>query len=111
MCRGLPIFTAWFAMCFFLLLFGIDMQRLWIIGLYLGICILFGPIFFILHTFCYEKTAVKLHMKTGLGFYKPCPQKKSEVDEQSHDTKTDLRSRHPVSTSTLFVVNYHFLDD
>lgn len=67
----------------------------------MGICILFGPIFFILHTFCYEKSAVKLHMKTGMAFYKPCPQKKSEIDESTQDTKVDLRERHPVNSKNL----------
>lgn len=79
-----------------------------IVGFYMGLCMLFGPIFFILHTFCYEKSAVKLHLKTGLSFYKPCPQKQSEVDESNKDTKVDLRAKHPVCIVNLDDI-YSFL--
>uniref|UniRef100_A0AC35EZ89 Uncharacterized protein n=1 Tax=Panagrolaimus sp. PS1159 TaxID=55785 RepID=A0AC35EZ89_9BILA len=33
----------------------------------------FGPIIFICHTFCYQKTATKLWNKTHFSPYKPCP--------------------------------------
>jgi hypothetical protein len=55
---------------------------------------LFGPILFVLHTYCYETTAVKLFTKTGMTFYKPCPRKKGEVHEE--EAKVDLRKKHPV---------------
>lgn len=61
----------------------------------MGLSMLFGPILFVCHTFCYEKTSIKMFTKTGMTFYKPCPQKKSEVVE-TDSTKVDLRARHPV---------------
>ena len=61
----------------------------------MGLSILFGPILFVLHTFCYEPSSIKLFAKTNFTFYKPCPAKQVEVKEE--DAKVDLRQKHPVS--------------
>ncbi|KAI6186755.1 hypothetical protein M3Y98_00167000 [Aphelenchoides besseyi] len=95
-CRGMPILATFFCLCFFCLLFGIDMQRLWLIGVYLGVCILFGPLIFILHTYCYEKGSIRLFAKTGLNFYKPCQLKKN-VTVENEASKVDLRTKHPLT--------------
>ncbi|KAI6236864.1 hypothetical protein M3Y95_00203900 [Aphelenchoides besseyi] len=95
-CRGMPILATFFCLCFFCLLFGVDMQRLWLIGVYLGVCILFGPLIFILHTYCYEKGSIRLFAKTGLNFYKPCQLKKN-VTVENETSKVDLRTKHPLT--------------
>lgn len=101
-CRGLPILVAWFCIVYFLLLFGIDMQKIWIMGLYTGLSTLFGPVLLILHTFCYEESSVKLFAKTGLGFYKPCPHKMNKEEGPDNNAKVDLRNKHPVTPLYIF---------
>lgn len=63
----------WFAFCFFTLLFAIDMQLIWLLGVYVGLCAVFGPMVFFLHTFCYTRSATAL-WRTRLCCYRPCPE-------------------------------------
>ncbi|KAI6236159.1 hypothetical protein M3Y95_00128000 [Aphelenchoides besseyi] len=76
--RGLPLTLLMFTFCFFTLLFAIDMQLIWLAAIYLAECVLFGPLVFVLHTYCYRKTARTL-WRTRICFYKPCPQKQLEI--------------------------------
>ena len=101
MCRGLPILGIWFAFCFFCLLFAVDMQRVWLFAVYLALCLTFGPLILIFHTFCYEKIAARLFARFGLSVYKPCAPSRRKGEAKMavvHDSpKVDLRKKHPVS--------------
>jgi len=97
-CRGIPILMALFEMCFFSLLFALDMQRLWVVALYVSLCILFGPLLFIFHTYCYEQVAVPVYARTSLIFYRPCkPTEKGGKVNAAVEEKVDLRQRHPLT--------------
>ncbi|CAD5231553.1 unnamed protein product [Bursaphelenchus xylophilus] len=97
-CRGMPILMAWFCACFFCLLFAVDMQKTWLFGVYLGLCVIFGPMLFVFHTYCYEKSCRRLFETTGFTFYKPCPTKKGDPNHvEKVVEKTDLREKKPLT--------------
>ncbi|CAD5225183.1 unnamed protein product [Bursaphelenchus okinawaensis] len=97
-CRGMPILITWFLFCFFCLLFAVDMQRVWLFGVYLGLCIIFGPMIFVLHTYCYEKSCRRLFETTGFTFYKPCPTKKGDPNHvEQVIEKVDLRKKNALT--------------
>ncbi|KAI6175994.1 hypothetical protein M3Y97_00750600 [Aphelenchoides bicaudatus] len=71
--RGLPVLILFFGFCFFTLLFAIDMQLIWLLGVYVGLCALFGPMVFVYHTYCYPRTAAAM-WRMKLCCYRPCPE-------------------------------------
>ncbi|KAI6183316.1 hypothetical protein M3Y97_00476400 [Aphelenchoides bicaudatus] len=70
--RAEPLTILGFLACYFLLMFAVAMQKLWLFGAYTGICVIYGFMFFVLHTYCYEETAEKMYKWSHLCFYKPC---------------------------------------
>lgn len=89
------------------------MQLMWMAGVYLGLAVLFGPILFVFHTYCYEKTCQRLYAATGFGFYKPCPTKKGDPNHvEDVKEKVDLRKKNPVrKIKNYSKFYYYFLVD
>ncbi|KAE9546044.1 hypothetical protein FO519_010744, partial [Halicephalobus sp. NKZ332] len=71
-CKALPIFGTWILTPYFLAMFSLDMQKFWLMIVYLVACLFLGPIIFVCHTYCYENTATSLWKKTSVNFYRPC---------------------------------------
>ncbi|KAH7730455.1 Protein R12H7.4 [Aphelenchoides avenae] len=85
--KGLPLLLSWFCMCYFTLLFAVDMQLFWLCIVYAVLCLVYGPMIFVLHTYCYVGTSTAIFNSLGLGFYKPCPMKKGASGSGSGDGK------------------------
>jgi hypothetical protein len=49
------------------------MQLIWLLGVYVGLCAVFGPMVFFFHTYCYQRTSTAL-WRTRLCCYRPCPE-------------------------------------
>ena len=75
-CKAMPILLIFFLSAYFVAMFALDFQKLWLAIVFLALCLILGPLIFIIHTFCYIETATKLWEKTSLSIYKPCPRKK-----------------------------------
>ncbi|KAE9549780.1 hypothetical protein FO519_007009 [Halicephalobus sp. NKZ332] len=84
-CKGLPILAAGIISLYFLAAFALDMQKLWLIILYLMLCLPFGPAIFIIHTMQYKKTAKGLYQKTNSNVYAPCGDEYYEEPEIPND--------------------------
>lgn len=78
---------------YFSLMFGADMQLLWLHIIYFVAALLLGPTIFICHTFAHAQTCISLFALTSLCFYRPCPPTMTSRHEEQFGIIFSLRMK------------------
>ncbi|KAE9547308.1 hypothetical protein FO519_009480 [Halicephalobus sp. NKZ332] len=89
-CKAMPFIPIFLLSTYFTAVFVLDFQRFWLAIVFFILCIMLGPLIFIIHTFCYIETATRLWGSTSLSIYRPCSgEKKPEEAEPEKDPEEE----------------------